>query len=475
MGSCLYFQGNINQAAVIYMDAHPNITYTQLIALYEVSRKINSELNFDKLLDEIMDLAIELLDAERGVLLLRQTDTLELKVEVARRIDKQHIDEAVALSRSVIGKVESEGKPVLLQNVPDVVGKSPTSSLIRQKIKSVICVPLLSKAHLLGAIYLDTTDTSHFFKNEDLAFLEGFANLAAVAIENARSYQEIHDLNETLETRVRQRTEEVQLKHEELKQAYGRLQETQTQLLRSEKMASLGLLVAGVAHEINTPLASITSNMDTFIRTFGKLRGCERELSEQSSNTIATLAKLAKVNENACCRINAIVKSLRTFARLDEEVVKPVDIHEGLNDTLDLTAHLSRDRITVIKEYGVLPKLRCRANQLNQVFMNILVNACQAIEGLGEIKIRTSQKNENIQIEISDSGKGIPAESLSKIFDPGFTTKGVGVGTGLGLSISYKIVEEHHGTVNVASEIGKGTTFTLILPAAGLPSKGTNA
>jgi len=456
------------------MDTPPEITHAQLIALYEVSRKINSELNFSKLLDEIMDLAIALIHAEKGVLLLRQPDAVELKVEVARRIDKQRIEEAVALSRSVVGKVEVEGKPVLLQNVPDIAGKSPASSLIRQKIKSVICVPLRSKDHLLGAIYLDTTDTKHFFKKEDLAFLEGFANLAAVAIENARSYNQIQDLNQNLETRVHQRTEEVRMKHEELKEAYKQLQETQTQLLRSEKMASLGMLVAGVAHEINTPLASISSNMNTFIRSFGKIEDSEGEMSPQAANTLATLAKLARVNENACHRINAIVKSLRTFARLDEEEIKQVDIHEGLDNTLDLTAHLSRDRITVIREYGELPKLRCRANQLNQVFMNILVNACQAIEGAGEVRIRTSQWNGNLQIEISDTGNGISEECLTKIFDPGFTTKGVGVGTGLGLSISYKIIEEHRGKLNVASQVGKGTTFTLILPLAGLSEEGGN-
>lgn len=451
----------------LHITEQTNITFAQLITLYEVSRKINSQLNFQKLLDEIMDLAIDILQAEKGLLLLKEEDSDELTVQVARLMDQRSMDDIVAVSRSIIKKVEGEMKPVLLQRVPDTTGVSDNTSLMRYKIKSVICVPLSSKDKLIGTIYLDTTQAEHFFKPEDLSFLEGFANLAAIAIENARSYQEIEKLNTNLEGKVEKRTEQLKDKNEELVKAYDELKDTQMQLLRSEKMASLGMLVAGIAHEINTPLAAINSNTDMFIRSFGKLRiklGSPDADLKDALTTICVMENLANVNLTACQRLDGIVKTLKNFARLDEEDFKLVDIHEGLDSTLELTAHLSRNRIKVIKEYGNIPKIKCFANQLNQVFMNLIVNACQAIERNGTITIRTRASHSQLHVDISDTGMGIDLKHLAKIFDPGFTTKGVGVGTGLGLSISYKIMQEHAGSIDVKSKKGKGTTFTVTIP-----------
>lgn len=430
----------------------PNITFAQLVALYEVSRKINSQLNLQKLLDETMDLAIELLHAEKGLILLRSEDSKELVVQVARHMEKHSIQDVVALSRSIIKKVEKEGKPVLLQKVPESDVET-TKSIIQYKIKSVVCVPLRSKNQLIGTIYLDTTRSEHFFKQEDIDFLEGFANLAGIAIENAQAYQNVENL-------VKARTKELQT-------AYDELKATQLQLVRSEKMASLGQLVAGVAHEINTPLGSISCNADMSIGTFEKLQKILQDRTDsppEVTKPVEILGNLAQVNKMAVERIKKIVGTLKNFARLDEEDFKSVDIHEGIESTLALTAHLSRDRIEVVTDYGKIPRIRCYPNQLNQVFMNILANSCQAIKGKGRITIRTSFANGEIQIKFSDTGGGIPQQNLSKIFDPGFTTKGVGVGTGLGLSISYKIIEEHGGRIDVQSVVGKGTTFILHLP-----------
>jgi signal transduction histidine kinase len=449
------------------MPTQSNITYAQLITLYEVSRKINTQLNLRKLLDEIMDLAIQLLHAEKGLILFRDPDSGEFTVEVARDMDKRAIEDVVNWSHSIIRKVEAKGEPVLLQNVPETKGVDTSSSLMRYKIKSVICVPLCSRQQLIGTIYLDTTNSKHFFKKEDLTFLEAFANLAGIAIENARSYQEIENLNANLEKLVEKRTEELHHKNKELFNAYQELKNTQLQLVRSEKMASLGLLVAGIAHEINTPLGSINSNTDMFLRGFEKLRQCFDSKNTPKPETIKTvevLENLSRISKIACDRITGIVKTLKNFARLDEEEFKTVDLHEGIDSTLSLIGHLSQDRIEIIKEYGKLPQLCCYASQLNQVFMNLLVNACQAIEGKGQIRIRTYFDDGKIYVKISDTGKGIPEKDLNKIFDPGFTTKGVGVGTGLGLSISYRIVEDHHGTMEVESKVGKGTTFTVQLP-----------
>jgi signal transduction histidine kinase len=165
-------------------------------------------------------------------------------------------------------------------------------------------------------------------------------------------------------------------------------------------------------------------------------------------------------------RITRIVKTLRNFARLDESDVQEADLHEGLDSTLTLLQHELRDRISVIREYGEISLIRCYPNELNQVFMNLLVNAVQAIEGEGTIGIETFVDGEQVGVSISDTGAGIPEDDVDRIFDPGFTTKGVGVGTGLGLSISYNIVQKHKGEIQVKSEEGKGSTFTVRIPRA---------
>jgi signal transduction histidine kinase len=161
-------------------------------------------------------------------------------------------------------------------------------------------------------------------------------------------------------------------------------------------------------------------------------------------------------------------QSLRKFSRLDEAEIQKADIHEGIDSTLTLVHHELKNKVDVIKEYGDIPPINCYPNQLNQVFMNLIVNAAHAIEGKGHIRIKTFVDRKNLTIEISDTGKGIPPEDLKRIFDPGFTTKGVGVGTGLGLAISYRIVKDHNGKLEVESEVGKGTKLRVVLPIDGM-------
>jgi signal transduction histidine kinase len=163
-------------------------------------------------------------------------------------------------------------------------------------------------------------------------------------------------------------------------------------------------------------------------------------------------------------RIIEIVKTLKSFAMLDEAELQKVDIHEGLEDTLKLIQHEISPSIKIIKNYGNIPEISCFPAQLNQVFLNVLINAIQSIDDHGEIRIMTCRENDKVRVDIKDTGVGIPEENLKKIFDPGFTTKGVGVGTGLGLSICYQIIQDHKGEISVKSRVGDGTTFTIILP-----------
>jgi two-component system, NtrC family, sensor kinase len=247
-------------------------------------------------------------------------------------------------------------------------------------------------------------------------------------------------------------------------------EEAKAQLMQSEKMASLGLLVAGLAHEINTPLGAIHSNNDTVVRSIEKIRQIlegEGNLTSADRNRVQQLVDILRdVCQNtalATDRLMSVVGSLKNFARVDEAELKKADLHEGIESTLTIVQHQLKDRIRVEKQYGNIPLVECHPNRLNQVFMNLLVNAAQAIRGEGTITITTARKGDSVRISISDTGVGIPPENVSKIFDPGFTTKGVGVGTGLGLSICYKIIEEHQGKIDVESG-DQGTTFTITLP-----------
>ncbi len=240
----------------------------------------------------------------------------------------------------------------------------------------------------------------------------------------------------------------------ELKAALQELKETQVQLINSEKMASLGQLVAGVAHEINTPVASIKSNNSIIKKIVQKLD--KNEFSD-------TLDEIINLDAEAINRINNIVVSLKKFVRLDEAELQEADINSEIDLTLDLIRHETKNRIRIVKNYGDLPLVKCYPNMLNQVFTNILINACQAIEEMGTIDISTFALEDAIQIKIKDDGVGIPKGEIDKIFTAGYTTKGVGVGTGLGLAISAKIIEKHQGEICVNSEVGQGTCFTITI------------
>jgi signal transduction histidine kinase len=269
--------------------------------------------------------------------------------------------------------------------------------------------------------------------------------------------RELEEYSQSLEYKVEERTREVR--------------EKQTQLVQSSKMASLGSLVAGVAHEINTPVGAISSMHNTLMRAVERLKiELERALQEARKEHKDIKASLKvvddanKVIQSGTERVIDIVKRLRSFARLDEAELKDADINEGLEDTLTIIHHEIKHHIKIIRNYGKIPLISCFPGRLNQVFLNLLINAKQAIKDKGEITISTNTKNNKVYIEIKDNGEGIPKENLDKIFDPGFTTKGVGVGTGLGLSICYQIVQDHMGEILAESEVGKGSTFTVILP-----------
>jgi len=277
----------------------------------------------------------------------------------------------------------------------------------------------------------------------------------------------------------------IELQKNELNNTLNDLTQAQTHLVQSEKMASLGQLTAGVAHELNNPINFISASIKPLQRNVEDLLGLldkyetvieQRNLSgefgevEELKESV-DLAYAIKETQNlfkgiveGSSRSMQIVKDLRTFSRMDENEFKQSDIHEGIDSTLLLLHHKMENRISVVKKYGKIPHVECLPGKLNQVFMNILTNSVLAIDDKGEISIETSSMEDKVKISFKDNGKGMPPEVRDHIFEPFFTTRTVGEGTGLGLSISYSIIEEHQGVIEVYSEPGKGTEFIIILP-----------
>ena len=258
---------------------------------------------------------------------------------------------------------------------------------------------------------------------------------------------------------------------QELQRTLTELQQSQVALVQAEKMASLGSLVAGLAHEINTPLGVLQSSTQTIESAARKIHNWLQEQFPQqlgdAARFIEVLSSTANDSQAACERIDATVRNLREFAQLNRGEFQRAQIHEGIESALNLVNHALGDDIEVVRDYGELPEIECSPRELNQVFMNLLLNASEAIHQRGDagvIRLRTRSSGDFIQFEIEDNGSGIAAEHLEKIFDPGFTTKGVGVGAGLGLAICYQIVHAHRGRIEVNSRAGEGGHFTVTLP-----------
>jgi len=317
--------------------------------------------------------------------------------------------------------------------------------------------------------------------SDELGVLASTFNKMARAL-SARELQ-LQELNRNLESMVRDRTVELENSNEALKRAYLDLQNAQEQLVQTEKMASLGQLVAGIAHEIKNPLNFIYGNtgfladyirkLQDLVESFEKMQSISAEDREQMHrhkeeihySFIQDDLKILISNfSEGAQRINTIVSDLRSFSRMDTDAVSEVDVHASLEMSLNLLRNQYKNRIEIHKEYGDIPKIQGYSGKLNQVFMNLLSNAFHAVQEKGEVWIRTHSNSGAIEIEIEDTGAGISAENLKRIFEPFFTTKPVGQGTGLGLSISYGIIEQHGGKIHVTSTPQKGSAFLVRLP-----------
>ncbi len=314
-----------------------------------------------------------------------------------------------------------------------------SDEILHRSVNRII-IPVYNKNKLLGII---VTFTKHKFSlEENREILQSISVQLASSIIQAELIQQLNKKNKKLEKTLTE------------------LKETQIQLINTEKMASVGQLVSGVAHEINTPLASISSNSNLINKIISK--GDTLETSQ-----LSLLKELNDLDIEAAQRISNIVKSLKRFVRLDEAEFQAADINNEIDLTLKLTAHEFKNNIKIIKNYSKLPPVNCAVNMLNQVFMNLFVNAAHSIYdkgSSGEITVTTSHDNKNLCVKIKDNGTGMSSDVQNKIFNVGFTTKKIGIGTGLGLSISKKIIELHKGSISFVSEEGAGTEFTILIP-----------
>ncbi|MBI5141456.1 MAG: hypothetical protein HZA20_04585 [Nitrospirae bacterium] len=365
---------------------------------------------------------------------------------------------------------------------------------------SSCAIPLLVGPDIIGILKLEGMFMA---VSEVRAHFQPFFNYAALVLKNEisghtklkKAYDQLSETNAALtdeivkhretEARLRDYSDALAESHEKLQRAYNDLKDAQTRLLQQDKMASIGQLAAGVAHEINNPMAFIISNLSSLGKYVEKLAAymdeAEKLLAEQTPALLETLERerkrykidrirgdlpeLLAESLDGAARVRRIVQDLKSFSRVDRAECSSEDMNQAMESTLSIAWNEIKYKATVIKEYGQLPPVLCNPGQINQVFLNILINAAHAIETRGEIRIRTWADGESVHVEIGDTGRGIPQESMKRIFDPFFTTKEVGKGTGLGLAIAYDIiVNKHGGRIDVKSEEGTGTTFMVTLP-----------
>lgn len=296
--------------------------------------------------------------------------------------------------------------------------------------------------------------------SDEIGHLAGSFNQMTEALRLAREKTEKQaEMLRSTNSKLEQKNQDLQLTMKELK-------ETQEQLVLKEKLAGLGQLVAGISHEINNPIGTVISSMDVLKRCLAKIRKTltNSKMKEGLSETLNISEDNVKVSVEAGNRIALITKSLKNFAALDESDYQVVNINQGIDNSLTLLEGELRDRIKITKHYGDIPKIGCYPGQLNQVFMNLFKNASQAIADFGSIKVKTSQENNHIKIEIADTGRGIPSEKLNRIFDFGFTPGEARVKMSSGLSTAYNIIQKHRGKMQVESREGKGTTVSVFLP-----------
>ena len=460
----------------------------------KASQTISSEIVLEKLLKKLLYIILENAGAQKGSIILEQDGQLCIEVLDTNKHNSSIFQESTLLTNSsalpisVIQYVAMTQKPLILTDAAKETIYQSDLYIQNTQPKSILCAPILYQGKSIGVVYLENNLVAGAFTRERLKLLQILTAQAAIAIENARLYAGEQEKSRQLEAAVIE------------------LQQTQAQLVQTEKISQLGQLVAGVAHEVNNPVGFISGNLHHVQEYVGDLinllnlyqekfpePGQEIEDEIESIELEFLLEDLPKTTASmklGIDRIRDIMQSLRNYSRTDTAEKRAVDIHEGIETTLMILSHRlkanqARPAIKIIKYYGELPKLRCYPGQMNQVFMNLIANAIDALDEFNAGKtyakidknpntitistLGVCQKEQQIMdtlvIRIADNGQGMPESVIEKLFTPFFTTKAEGEGTGLGLSICHQIVtEKHGGTLECFSSLGKGTEFVISIP-----------
>ncbi|MGB3532381.1 MAG: ATP-binding protein [Microcoleaceae cyanobacterium] len=450
--------------------------YEEIDLLQNISTRINASLDAYEVAEYLIQEAVSLLDSDYGFIYLLDSKTYNFNL-LAKVGSICCLQQSVILSQRILNILLEKGEGTIINDI----AIEPTLTDCNDLLSSVICVPLKTKEKIIGVIAVSRKSLINY-TTEHLNILTLLASQTSTALEKGLLYK-----------RSCEAAKNAQEKAEKLQQALEQLQQAQAQLVQSEKMSSLGKMVAGIAHEINNPVSFIYGNLEYFDQYVHDLLSLLSLYQKNYPKPVAEIEETieaieldfllkdlpqlfssVKIGTN---RIKEIVASLRNFSHLGQAEKKLVDLHEGIDNTLLILNHRlkgekNQSEIQVIKEYGDLPNIECYPGQLNQVFMNILSNAIDAIiefniaPKTATIRISTQVVNcDWVEIQIADNGPGIPEKILNKIYDPFFTTKPIGKGTGLGMAISHQIiVEKHGGILKCISETGKGTEFLIQIP-----------
>ena len=417
--------------------------------LFDLSNALSALYSVPEVSEKALDILLESTRAEQAaIFLLDESRSLRLAT-VRVRDAPAGVRPVVELSSTIADRILKERKGILTADAATDDRFAHGYSVVVRQLRSLACAPLLGKSGDLGILYLENNRSIGAFTREDLSLLCAVASQIGLAIENARFFDALKRTNEELEQIVEERT--------------AALRETQVKLFQTEKMAALSRLVAGVAHEINNPLGALKSNLDLLVQMFDRVAANPERRSDQSV-LFENLAGLGQTSLLACGRIASVVRSLTAFVRLDQAEFKPASLNDGIQTVLQLMGPSVRQGIRITTRLGDLPEIPCYPALLNQALMHLIENACQAIKQTGDVTIETSRQDNQVVLRIRDTGCGIPKEHLPRIFEPGFTTKGVGVGVGMGLAVVQQVIREHHGTIDVESDAGKGCLVTIRLP-----------
>ena len=440
------------------------LSYNNTVALSEIGQRITSTLNLEQLVRTLYSSVNSMMDASAFGLGIVDEESSAIDFRLSIENDRPKPPSSIALSErgSLAVWCVLNRKEIFLNDVERDYTRYVTElrTLGDSAVpRSAIFCPMFVGDSVIGVLSVQSF-RQNAYTQYHLDMLRALASYTAVALDNTRAYQKLDT-------------------------ALAELKETQLQLVQSEKMASLGQLTAGIAHEINNPINFVSANVRPLQRDIMSLLEVLRRYAEiDPGNGVAEkLADVRRLREeleldyvveeidqlirgidDGARRTAEIVRGLRNFSRVDESDLKRIDVHEGIDSTLVLLHNSYRERIDIERNYAELPAIECYPGQLNQVFMNLLTNAIQAIEGVGRITIASERAGDSVRVRISDTGPGIPAEIRQRIFDPFFTTKDVGKGTGLGLSISLGIVHKHNGDIAIENGPQGGTTFVVTLP-----------